>query len=143
MATPGRVSVDLARPDWLSTAAPIEPALLWFRQAQVRTEPTPQIELLIHWAGGKHTQLTIPRNRPGQHRWSTDRALVDVVRCPQHPTFGARVRCGRMLVRSSVGRGSHPARFRSWLLDPSAEREPLALCPTILALGPVGMAGAS
>jgi DNA invertase Pin-like site-specific DNA recombinase len=48
--------------------------------ATARTDPTPQIELLIHWAGGKHTQLVIPRNRPGQHRWSTERALVDVVR---------------------------------------------------------------
>jgi excisionase family DNA binding protein len=39
-----------------------------------------QIELTIHWKGGKHTQLVIPRNRTGQHRRSTDRAVVDVVR---------------------------------------------------------------
>jgi excisionase family DNA binding protein len=39
-----------------------------------------QIELTIHWKGGKHTQLVIARNRIGQHRRSTDRAVVDVVR---------------------------------------------------------------
>ena len=39
-----------------------------------------QIELTIHWKGGPHTQLVIPRNRTGQHRRSTDRAVVDVVR---------------------------------------------------------------
>lgn len=40
----------------------------------------PQIELLIHWKGGKHTELVIPRNRKGHHRYCTDRAIVDVVR---------------------------------------------------------------
>lgn len=39
-----------------------------------------QIELTIHWKGGRHTQLVIARNRTGQHRRSTDRAIVDVVR---------------------------------------------------------------
>ena len=39
-----------------------------------------QIELTIHWKGGWHTQLVIARNRIGQHRRSTDRAVVDVVR---------------------------------------------------------------
>jgi excisionase family DNA binding protein len=42
--------------------------------------PRDQIELTIHWKGGKHTQLVIPRNRTGQHRRSTDRAIIDVVR---------------------------------------------------------------
>src|SRR5262249_31061432 len=39
-----------------------------------------QIELTIHWKGGRHTPLVIPHNRTGQHRRSTDRAVVDVVR---------------------------------------------------------------
>jgi len=39
-----------------------------------------EIELLIHWKGGRHTRLLAPRNRPGQHRRCTDRAVVDVVR---------------------------------------------------------------
>ena len=42
--------------------------------------PTPQLALVIHWKGGKHTRLVIARNRKGQHRYVTDRAIVDVVR---------------------------------------------------------------
>ncbi|MGH7320250.1 MAG: helix-turn-helix domain-containing protein [Candidatus Rokuibacteriota bacterium] len=42
--------------------------------------PSPQIELIIHWKGGKHTRLVIARNRSGQHRRGTDRAIVDVAR---------------------------------------------------------------
>ena len=42
--------------------------------------PREQIDLTIHWKGGKHTELVIPRNRTGQHRRVTDRAIVDVVR---------------------------------------------------------------
>jgi DNA invertase Pin-like site-specific DNA recombinase len=38
------------------------------------------IELLIHWKGGRHTRLLTPRNRTGQHRRCTDRSVVDVVR---------------------------------------------------------------
>ena len=39
-----------------------------------------QIELLLHWRGGDHTGLTVPRNRRGQHRWSTDAAVGDLIR---------------------------------------------------------------
>jgi DNA invertase Pin-like site-specific DNA recombinase len=42
--------------------------------------PTPQLALVIHWNGGKHTRLVIRRNRKGQHRYITTRAIVDVVR---------------------------------------------------------------
>lgn len=38
------------------------------------------LELLIHWKGGKHTRLRVLRNRSGQHRRCTDRAVVEVVR---------------------------------------------------------------
>lgn len=31
-----------------------------------------RIELVIHWQGGDHTELKVVKNRPGQHRWSTD-----------------------------------------------------------------------
>jgi excisionase family DNA binding protein len=41
---------------------------------------TPQLVLIIHWKGGKHSRLVIPRNRKGQHRYVTNRAIVDVVR---------------------------------------------------------------
>jgi excisionase family DNA binding protein len=48
--------------------------------AKVVPGPRDQIELTIHWKGGTHTVLVIARNRTGQHRRVTDRAIVDVVR---------------------------------------------------------------
>ena len=47
--------------------------------AEVTGDP-PTITLLIHWKGGKHTQLVIRKNRTGHHRYRTDRAIIDVVR---------------------------------------------------------------
>jgi DNA invertase Pin-like site-specific DNA recombinase len=45
----------------------------------VASEP-PEITLIVHWKGGKHTQLIVRKNRTGHHRHCTDRAIVDVVR---------------------------------------------------------------
>jgi DNA invertase Pin-like site-specific DNA recombinase len=38
------------------------------------------VELVIHWQGGKHTSLSVRKNRTGQHGHSTSREVVDVVR---------------------------------------------------------------
>jgi DNA invertase Pin-like site-specific DNA recombinase len=47
--------------------------------ATVTAEP-PQVALVMHWKGGKHTQLVVRKNRAGGHRYCTDRAVIDVVR---------------------------------------------------------------
>ena len=39
-----------------------------------------RIELLLHWRGGDHTRLSVRRNRTGQHRWSTDAEVGDLIR---------------------------------------------------------------
>ena len=31
-----------------------------------------RVELVIHWQGGDHTELSVVKNRTGQHRWTTD-----------------------------------------------------------------------
>jgi len=31
-----------------------------------------RIELIMHWQGGDHTELSVVKNRTGQHRWTTD-----------------------------------------------------------------------
>lgn len=31
-----------------------------------------RIGLAIHWQGGDHTELSVVKNRTGQHRWTTD-----------------------------------------------------------------------
>ena len=38
------------------------------------------LDVLIHWAGGKHTRVRIARNRTGEHRRCTAREVVEVVR---------------------------------------------------------------
>ena len=35
--------------------------------------------LHLHWAGGVHTELRVERNRPGQHRHSADRSVIELV----------------------------------------------------------------
>jgi excisionase family DNA binding protein len=47
--------------------------------ANVTTDP-PQVSVLIHWKGGKHTPLVVRKNRTGDHRYGTDRAILDVAR---------------------------------------------------------------
>ncbi len=44
----------------------------------VSSEP-PEITLIVHWKGDKHTRLVVRKNRTGSHRYSTDRAIIDVV----------------------------------------------------------------
>lgn len=47
--------------------------------ATATVEP-PEVTLVMHWKGGKHTQLVVRKNRAGGHRYCTDRAIIDVVR---------------------------------------------------------------
>lgn len=35
--------------------------------------------LHLHWAGGIHTELRVERNKTGQHRWSADRTVIELV----------------------------------------------------------------
>ena len=39
-----------------------------------------RIELLLHWCGGDHTRLNVPRARTGENRWRTDAQVDEVVR---------------------------------------------------------------
>jgi DNA invertase Pin-like site-specific DNA recombinase len=49
---------------------------------EIRVAPATErtLDVLIHWAGGTHTRLRVPRNRSGEHRRCTAREVVDVVR---------------------------------------------------------------
>lgn len=46
----------------------------------VATLTAERIELLLHWRGGDHTRLGVPRNRTGQHRWSSNAEVQDLIR---------------------------------------------------------------
>ena len=39
-----------------------------------------KIELVIHWWGGDHTQLSVKKNKPGQNRWTTEAEVLEFVR---------------------------------------------------------------
>lgn len=41
------------------------------KEIVVRVTDT-HLDLMVHWQGGDHTPLSIVRNRPGKHRWTTD-----------------------------------------------------------------------
>ena len=41
------------------------------KEIMVRVTDT-HLELMVHWQGGDHTPLSIVKNRPGRHRWTTD-----------------------------------------------------------------------
>ena len=43
-------------------------------------EPARQIVLVIHWAGGRHSEMRIPRPKPGEHRHRTGPDAEGVVR---------------------------------------------------------------
>lgn len=38
------------------------------------------IKLVVHWQGGAHSALAVRKNRSGQHRWSTDKDVVELTR---------------------------------------------------------------
>ena len=39
-----------------------------------------EIHLLLHWKGGDHTPLVVPRNQPGRNRWAADAGTAALIR---------------------------------------------------------------
>lgn len=39
-----------------------------------------RIRMVVRWAGGQHAQLSVRKRRKGQHRYTTDRKVVEIVR---------------------------------------------------------------
>ena len=39
-----------------------------------------RIRMVVRWAGGQHAQLSVQKPRRGQHRYTTDRMVVEIVR---------------------------------------------------------------
>jgi excisionase family DNA binding protein len=46
----------------------------------VVTANGPEVQLLLHWRGGDHTQLRFEKVRRGQHRFVTDANIIELVR---------------------------------------------------------------
>lgn len=73
------------------------------------------IDLVVHWQGGDHTRLTVPKNRMGQHRLTTDAETGELIRAlsRQQPDAGIAAilnRCGK---RTGKGNTWTESRVRS------------------------------
>ncbi len=67
-----------------------------------------RIELVIHWQGGDHTELSVVKNRTGQHRWTTDVEVQTSSRSWHvNSTTAALPRC-------STGSGHRTGRDQTW-----------------------------
>ena len=74
------------------------------------------IDLVIHWRGGDHTRLAVPKNRPGQHRWSTDALVEELIRtlARQQPDCAIAATLNRCTLRTTKGNSWTEARVRSF-----------------------------
>lgn len=43
-------------------------------------ESSSEIVLIIHWAGGRHSELRVRKNKTGQHRYCTKMEVIEVIR---------------------------------------------------------------
>jgi hypothetical protein len=37
------------------------------------------LRVLIHWQGGQHSELSIRKRKPGEHRWKTEASTLELV----------------------------------------------------------------
>lgn len=109
----------------------------------VLDEP-PQIHLRLHWSGGVHTELRVPKCRRGEHRRTTDREVVDLIRELAKVCRDAEI--ARILNRSGYRTGgektwtssrirSHRASYDIPVFDDNAERSWLMLAEVARELG--------
>ena len=75
-----------------------------------------RIDLILHWRGGDHTRLSVPRNRRGQHRWAASAEVVDLVRglARQLPDGGIAATLNRLGKKTGRGNSWTEARVRSF-----------------------------
>ena len=77
-----------------------------------------EIHLLLHWKGGDHTSLAVPRRRRGEHRWTTDAETDALIRdlarmLPDELIAGLLNRLGRRTAKGNSWTKSRVCSFRS------------------------------
>ena len=75
-----------------------------------------RIDLLLHWRGGDHTRLSVPRNGQGQHRWCTDATVGELIRglARQLPDRAIAATLNRMGKKTGRGNAWTEARVRTY-----------------------------
>ena len=73
------------------------------------------IDLTIHWTGGVHTQITVKKNRTGEHRYATDLSTIDLIRrlSSQLPDQAIAPLLNRLKIRTGKGNTWTRDRVRS------------------------------
>ena len=79
----------------------------------------PMVNAVVHWEGGDHTRLVIPRNRTGDHRWKTseetERVIREVARVWSDRAIAALL--NRLGKRTAKGHSWTPARVATFRND--------------------------
>jgi excisionase family DNA binding protein len=78
-----------------------------------------QIQFVMHWQGGDHTALTVPKNKTGEHRWKTDASTEQLIAAlaRQMPDFSIAALLNRLGHHSAKGLTWTAARIRSFRSD--------------------------
>jgi hypothetical protein len=77
-----RLATDLPRL-WNHESAPFDLKKRILRtvikEIVIEVEET-RLRVLIHWKGGQHSELSLRKRRPGEHRWTAPAETVDLIR---------------------------------------------------------------
>ena len=104
----------------------------------------PELRMWLHWQGGVHTKLRVPKNRAGKHRHCTDREIVELVRELAKVCSDANIASilNRLGYRTGAGNTWIQGRVRSLrayhkidVMDGKGERNWLTLADTANELG--------
>jgi hypothetical protein len=92
----------------------------------IREEDPPKVHLRLHWVGGCHTELLVPKNRIGKHQHSTDEKVVDLVRelskvCPDRMIAAILNRLGYRTGPGNTWKQSRVASLRHYHQIPACE----------------------
>jgi len=74
------------------------------------------LQLKLHWAGGNHTALELPKNRHGGHRWKTSTATEQLIQDLARLLPDAKIAAvlNRLGVRSAKGHTWTQLRIRNF-----------------------------
>jgi excisionase family DNA binding protein len=70
------------------------------------------LDLVIRWAGEDHTALRVRKNRTGQHRWSVDTDVVDLVRAMARQMPDMTIAAALNRTGKTTGKGNSWTRSR-------------------------------
>jgi DNA invertase Pin-like site-specific DNA recombinase len=96
----------------------------------VESKPeSPAHRLLLHWAGGVHTELQVERNQSGQHRHSADRTVIELISelakiCPDKAIAAILNRLGYKTGQEKTWNASRVAGLRGYhKIEPFQKQE--------------------